>query len=499
MEFKFVSSAPIGDACVIPFTAPAVYATSICPEADRAVSLALEAGFSGREGELQVLTLPCEGRLMHVVLVGLGSSPSPRCVHLSVAKALRRCKEQQTRDISMVLENAPVLLQDEALFEAACRLPTLVNYTNTGLKSGKAPVEFETIRLVAPSQMKPLLDEAIACAEGTVWARRLCNEPASMKTPASLARDVEWLGNTYGFDVEVFEQEAIEQMGMKSFLAVARGAHNTPPRLIVMRHLRGGTRPTLGLIGKGIVYDSGGYSLKTARGMVNMFDDCGGATAVIGAMTAIARQNLDVNVVGVVAACENKITHDAYLPGDIIGSMSGKTIEITNTDAEGRLTLADALTYAVQKEGCSVLVDIASLTSAAKAAVGRFSAAVLSNNDALFAAGQAAAHHSCEKIWRLDTDEEMRGCLNSHVADLRNTGGTEAGGGSMVAGLFIREFAEGRPWMHIDSANVNFRAVEPPAFSVRGATGYGAALLYFLTKELSKEHDTLPQLTQNGV
>lgn len=485
MEFKFCSQVPAGDACLIPFTAPAQRSVCVCAEVDRAVDLALQEGFSGGEGELQTLTVPCGERLVRVILAGLGSGePAPRRVHLSLSKAIRRCKEQHARVLSLALDNAPVLLQSDELFETVCRLPVLVNYANTGLKSGAGPTEFETVFLAADARMKPLLDEAVACAEGTVWARRICNEPASIKTPESLARSAEWLGRTYGFEVEVLERDAIEALEMKSFLAVSRGAHDTPPRLIVMRHLRGGAQPTPGLIGKGVVYDSGGYSLKPTKGMVNMFDDCGGAAAVIGAMTAIARQKLPVNVVGVVAACENKISHDAYLPGDIIGSMSGKTIEIANTDAEGRLTLADALTYAVRREKCAALVDIATLTSAAKSAVGRFSSAVLSNNDRLFAAAQTAARASCEKVWRLDTDDEMRSCLNSAVADLKNTGGADAGGGCMVAGLFIREFTEGKPWLHIDSANVNFRPTDPPAFSSRGATGYGAALLYFLAKNM---------------
>ncbi|MGN0781015.1 MAG: leucyl aminopeptidase family protein [Christensenellales bacterium] len=328
------------------------------------------------------------------------------------------------------------------------------------------------------------MQAAIDCAEGTVIARTLCNQPASFQTPHSLAEDAAKLGAECGFSTEILEQPQIEALGMDSFLSVARGAKNTPPALIVMRYLQGGDAPVVGYVGKGLVYDSGGYSLKSNANMKNMFDDMGGAAAVIGAMSAIARQKLPVNIIGVVAACENKLSYDSYVPGDIIGSMAGKSIEVTNTDAEGRLTLADAITYAIRKEGCDVIVDIATLTGAAKAAVGKYSSAVISNDDALYTALQKAAYSSSEKVWRLDADEEMRSCLNSAVADIKNaSGATTDGGGCILGGLFLQEFVEKKRWIHIDMAGVNFRA-EPPAFTTTGATGYGAALLFYLAREL---------------
>ena len=296
------------------------------------------------------------------------------------------------------------------------------------------------------------------------------------------------LGREYGFEVEVLEHDEIEALGMDSFLSVAKGAVNTPPALIVMRYLHGGDAPRIGLVGKGIVYDSGGYSIKTTAGMKNMFDDMGGGAAVIGAMTTIASRSLKVNVIGVIAACENKISEEAYEPGDIIGSMSGKSIEVISSDAEGRLTLADAVTYIQQKEDCRTVIDIATLTGAAKGAVGKFTAAVLCNDDALYDTAWEASRVSAEKIWRLDADPEMISCLKSPVADLKNTGNSATdGGGCMLGGLFVGEFIEdGTSWLHIDMAPVNFRS-EPPAYGSYGATGYGAALLYHLTKQLSRQ------------
>ena len=210
-----------------------------------------------------------------------------------------------------------------------------------------------------------------------------------------------------------------------------------------MRYLNGGDSPRIGLVGKGIVYDSGGYSIKTTPGMKNMFDDMGGAAAVIGAMTAVADQKLKANVIGVIAACENKIAADAYVPGDIIGSMSGKTIEVISADAEGRLTLADAVTYIQRKESCRFVADIATLTGSAKTAVGKYSAAVLTNNEELYTSAREASRLSAEKIWLLDNDREMLPCIKTPVADLKNAGNaTMDGGGCMLGGMFVGEFIE---------------------------------------------------------
>lgn len=226
-------------------------------------------------------------------------------------------------------------------------------------------------------------------------------------------------------------------------------------------------------------------SEQSTPGMKNMFDDMGGAAAVIGAMTAVADQKLKANVIGVIAACENKIAADAYVPGDIIGSMSGKTIEVISADAEGRLTLADAVTYIQRKESCRFVADIATLTGSAKTAVGKYSAAVLTNNEELYASAREASRLSAEKIWRLDNDREMLPCIKTPVADLKNAGNaTVDGGGCMLGGMFVGEFIENDiPWIHIDMAPVNFRT-EPPAYCAYGATGYGASLLYHLVKQL---------------
>ena len=477
---------PSADAYVIPVQASRdrlidLPGRPLCEAADHVVRrLSQDAG-------LKEISFLSDGKEITVVGVYLSGEPlRPRDVYLSMARALRKCKGSGAKDVAVLLDNCPPLAADPVLFETTARLAELVNYENRGQKSSSSQHSgFQNVALVTAAEgLDTVLEQALCCARGTTAARDLCNQRASSQTPETLAEEAGRLCRACGCEVEILTASEAAALNMDAFLAVARGARNTPPVVIILRWLHGGDTPTVGLIGKGVVYDSGGYSLKSSQNMRNMFDDMGGGAAVIGAMSAIAGSRLPVNVVGVIAACENKVSYDAYLPGDIISSMAGKTIEVTNTDAEGRLTLADALTLAIRREKCDRLVDIATLTGAAKNAVGRFASAVFSNDDGFFHLLRKAAGIASEKVWRLDLDPEMRPCLNSPVADLRNGSiNPSDGGGAMLAALFLQEFTEGKPWIHIDMAGVNFR-LEPPAFSAAGATGYGAALLYCLAREL---------------
>lgn len=487
MKHIISKSCADAQAYIVPFRAGSPRSVSIAPEMDAAVDLAINGSFGGNLGETYAMTLPVGNKLTSIILLGLGADRlSVRDIHTKAAQAFKQAMQLGAKHVAVMLDQVSELSESFELFGALARLPQLVGYTNSGLKSNPENKSFEQVAFVtAADGLDAALSEAVATARGTIIARRLCNLRSNEQTPQSLAEDAAALGKEYGFDVQLFDKAAIEELGMESFLSVARGAHNTPPVLIVMRYLNGGDSPRIGLVGKGIVYDSGGYSIKTTPGMKNMFDDMGGAAAVIGAMTAVADQKLKANVIGVIAACENKIAADAYVPGDIIGSMSGKTIEVISADAEGRLTLADAVTYIQRKESCRFVADIATLTGSAKTAVGKYSAAVLTNNEELYASAREASRLSAEKIWRLDNDREMLPCIKTPVADLKNAGNaTIDGGGCMLGGMFVGEFIENNiPWIHIDMAPVNFRT-EPPAYCAYGATGYGASLLYHLVKQL---------------
>lgn len=458
---------------------------SISPEVDRAIALMSKE--LEKSGDVKTIQMPIGDRLVSVAAVKADDGITPRKLHLAAAKAFKTLKEYKAEDIAIYLDGAPDIARERALFETVARMPELVSYTNNGRKSHPKIFSFRSVKFITEQNIaREWIDSATFCAEGTVIARTLANERADSQTPETLAASAADLGKKYGFEVEVFDKAAIEKLGMHAFLAVGRGGHDAPPALIVMRHLKGGDAPRIALIGKGIVYDSGGYSLKPNASMKNMYVDMAGGAAVIGAMTAIARSDLAVNAIAIIAACENKLAHDAYKPGDIISSMAGKSIEITNTDAEGRVTLVDAITYAIRNEKCDILFDIATLTGAARGAVGKFSSAVFATDDDIFGHLKTASTLSCEKVWRLDLDDEMASCLKSPVADSRNsTASTTDGGGSILGALFMLDYTEGKPWVHVDMASVSQRD-DAPAFSSPGATGYGAALAYHFAKSYSR-------------
>jgi len=267
---------------------------------------------------------------------------------------------------------------------------------------------------------------------------------------------------------------------MEAFLSVAKGSENGP-RLIVMRYFGDESKKddVLGLVGKGLTYDSGGYSIKPTSSMDTMKSDMGGASSVIGAISAIAKKKLKINVVGVIAACENMISGAAYKPGDIIGSMAGKYIEVLNTDAEGRLTLIDAVHYIIEKEKVNKVIDVATLTGAALVALGLTTTAVVSNNDEFYKKLENASFKADEKVWRLPAFEEYKKLIKSDIADLKNIGGRYAG--TITAGLFIGEFVQNKPWLHLDIAGTAWSEKEAGYYS-KGGTGVGVRTLYYLAK-----------------
>ena len=476
------------DALILPFGGDELH-VSLPEEVRGAVLAALkEKRLKAAPGSLYVLTLCVRNAIMNVVLFRTGDfgASTNRELFLRYAGAIKRCRELEARNVAVLLDNTPDMQKRPELFLKLCELPFLVSYDFRTYKTGDPGSKLESFDFVtaAPGFGK-VIDEAIICGESVQLARDLTNTPSAFMTPKRFAEEALKLGNTCGFEVSVLGRDAIELQEMHAFLAVARAAADEP-RLIVMRYRGGASEaPTLALVGKGVMFDSGGYAIKSS--MATMHDDMGGAAAVLGAIRCIALNRIGINVVGVVPACRNMISPDAFVPGDIVRSKAGKTIQVLNTDAEGRLLLADGITYAIREEGADEIIDIATLTGAAKQAVGNRSAAVLSNNDALYEAALQASVESCEKIWRLDLDGELRHILDSPVADIANSHpGQTAGGGTIVASLFLREFVEDKPWLHIDMASVNW-ATEEGAYFRKGATGYGVSLLYSLAKIKSRE------------
>jgi len=310
---------------------------------------------------------------------------------------------------------------------------------------------------------------ATAIAEGVALAKDLGNLPPNVCTPSYLGEQAQELGKQHGLRVEVLEQKEIEKLGMGSFLAVARGSRQ-PPRFIVMEY-RGGKSddPPVALVGKGITFDTGGISIKPSAEMDEMKFDMCGAASVLGTMKAVSAMKLPINVVGVIPATENMPGGNAIKPGDIVTTMSGQTVEILNTDAEGRLILCDALTY-VEKYKPAAVIDIATLTGAMVIALGHVATGMFANNDSLAREVIQAGEASWDRVWHMPLWDDYQDMLKSNFADFPNIG-TRAGG-SITAACFLSRFTRTYPWAHLDIAGTAWKSG-----AEKGATGRPVALL----------------------
>lgn len=306
------------------------------------------------------------------------------------------------------------------------------------------------------------------------FSRDLANEPAQYATPTKLAE----LAQGFGLETKVYDKEQCEEMGMGAYLAVAKGS-SQPPKFIHVKYSVPNPRKRIALIGKGICFDSGGLDIKPAASMLTMKDDMSGAACVLGIMSVIKELSPDVEVHGIVAACENMPGCSAYKPGDILTAKNGKTIEVDNTDAEGRLTLADALCYASEL-GVDEVIDLATLTGACMVALGTVAAGIVGNDDELVKNIIESAKSQGERYWELPMYEEYKESLKSSVADMQNTG--SRWGGASTAGLFLREFVKDVKWAHIDIAGVAYLD-KPQGEFIKGSTGAGVrALLNYILK-----------------
>jgi len=331
-----------------------------------------------------------------------------------------------------------------------------------------------TLRILGAEEV---LERARKVAEGVYLARDLVNEPPNLLTPEALAERALELG-ALGVEVEVLDEEAIASLGMGAFLAVAQGSAN-PPRFIRLRYAPPGARARLDLVGKGLTFDSGGYSLKPTESMTTMKGDMAGAAAVLGAMKSAALLGLHVEIRGYIAACENMISGRAYRVGDVLKTLSGKTVEVMNTDAEGRLTLADALFYA-EREGAERILELSTLTGAAVVALGEEVAALFATEPAWGGLVQEAAHRAGEKVWPMPLEKAYREKLKSPVADLKNVG--DRNGGAITAALFLSEFVR-VPLAHLDIAGPAF-AKKGHALGPEGGTGFGVRTILEVAQAL---------------
>ena len=412
-------------------------------------------GASLKEGESLLVAAP-EGQ---VLLFGLGEDARSSGGRLAQALLRLRFPEALVEPLPEAYALAEGLLLGAYRFDR-----------HRSEKEGKAL----TLRILG---VEEVLERARKVAEGVYLARDLVNEPPNLLTPEALAERALEL-RALGVEVEVLDEEAIASLGMGAFLAVAQGSEN-PPRFIRLRYAPPGARARLDLVGKGLTFDSGGYSLKPTESMTTMKGDMAGAAAVLGAMKSAALLGLPVEIRGYIAACENMISGRAYRVGDVLKTLSGKTVEVMNTDAEGRLTLADALFYA-EREGAERILELSTLTGAAVVALGEEVAALFATEPAWGSLVQEAAHRAGEKVWPMPLEKAYREKLKSPVADLKNVG--DRNGGAITAALFLAEFVR-VPLVHLDIAGPAF-ARKAHALGPEGGTGFGVRTILEVAQAL---------------
>ena len=468
-----------------------------------AVDKALDGGISAliADGETK-------GKASEVTLVhSLGKITSPRVLVAGLGKqekfdlntirnlmgtSLRRARGTGATSVATILHGAGIAgLNPEECAQAIAEGALMGSYRFRRYKdktNGDEPKEVETLSIVEADKAKldavrRGVERGQILGQAANHTRDMANEPANALPPAELAERAEALAADAGLQCEVLNEGQLKQLGMGGVLGVGSGSAN-PPRFIILKY-RGGRKAENGmaLIGKGITFDSGGISIKPAAGMEAMKGDMSGGAAVIAAMWALGKLKPKINVTALVPTAENMPSGSAIRPGDVLRAMNGKTIEVINTDAEGRLILADAICYA-RKEKLSPLVDVATLTGAMQIALGPSATGFMANDDSLAAAISQAGDTSGELMWRFPLIDEYREGLKSNVADIKNTGNRN--GGAISAAKFLHFFAEDTPWAHIDMAGTDDSDKEKGIY-VKGSTGIPTRTLINLVLGMAQQ------------
>ncbi len=450
----------------------------------RLASVLATGDFRGKRGESLVVYPDGGSPVRRALLVGLGEERDAGAESLRVAAGVTVSQASARRAKSTALVVPPqrrmrLAAQAQALAEGALLGSYRFDRYKTARKDERTPVQSLVLLAETGADLRAArasLRIGTILAESQNLARALSNEPPNALPPAELARAAQRTAREVGLRCRVFDVPQLRRMKAGGILAVGGGSAN-PPRLIVLEHnapSRGARRPTVCVVGKGITFDSGGLSIKPAASMVSMKHDMSGAAAVIGCLRAAALLRLPLHVVGVIGSAENMPSDTAYRPDDILTTMSGQTVEIGNTDAEGRIVLCDALWYAHQQWKPQALIDLATLTGACSVALGRWASAVLGTNERLIDALRRAGEATSERLWQLPLWPEHREAMRSEIADVKQTGGRD--GGTITAAAFLSHFVGDTPWAHLDiapTANVERAGPYQPA----GATGVGVRLV----------------------
>jgi len=440
------------------------------------VSAALAGpGFHGKRNQTLALSVGA-GRARELVLVGLGRSDEVNLEvwRQAVASAAAKAQRRGNQRIAVPIPESGAGEATEVA-AATAEAVILAGYRYEEFKQPPPErVDIEELLIATPADVTAAVERAAKIAEATCWARDLINTPSNEKRPDALARRALDMAASHGLGSELIDDEQARELGMRALLAVGEGSA-VGPRLVVLEHRPDGAEgPPTVLVGKGITFDTGGISLKPAAKMADMKSDMSGAAAVYGTMRALADLRAPRWVIGVTPLAENMPSARAYRPSDIIRAYDGTTIEVLNTDAEGRVVLADALAYAHQRYEPACMVDLATLTGACVVALGSVAAGVMGSDDALCEALVAAGEDTGERLWRLPMWAEYDKMVDSEVANVRNSAGRDAG--VITAGMFLKRFVGDTPWAHLDIAGTAFLSKATP-YQPKGGTGFGVRLL----------------------
>ncbi|MGD0739190.1 MAG: leucyl aminopeptidase [Terracidiphilus sp.] len=442
----------------------------------------LETGeYKAGTNETVLIHSPAGLAAKRLLIVGLGklAKATVHGVREAAGTAVRFAKPRGIRELTFALpENFSEGLP-HAVTRAAVEGALVGDFDADTYRSERKDQSIQTLMIAATDAERPATEaavrEGVIVGESQNFARSLVNEPGNKLTPTILGRRAAQMAEEVGLGWEVHSTEKLHQLKMGAFWSVAQGSAE-PPALIVLRYEAEGVTggPVLGLVGKGITFDTGGISIKPSDNMEKMKYDMAGGAAMIGAMRAIALLKPEVHVIAIVCAAENMPSGTAQKPGDVQTAMSGKTIEIINTDAEGRLVLADGITYARQL-GATHLIDAATLTGAISVALGKTTAGVFSNDESTYGKFEAALAVSGEKFWRLPLGEEYAELIKSDIGDIKNTGGRY--GGASTAAEFLHTFAEDTPWIHLDIAGVAWVEDSRP-YIAKGPSGIAVRSIF---------------------
>ncbi len=484
MEIKISNISKLdwtGDALALGFLADEVELSGELAQLDQKLDgtiseLINESEFTGKFGTTVIARVGGKNSLRKIILAGLGAKEDVALDSFRQAggNIARVAKKDKIKTLAIALNSNDY--ENDILAQVISEGIILALHEDKRFKSDtqEQKISLETVELLDLSASSKAIETAEKIASGVILARELVNAPANAINPVTMAETVQQIAREYGLELTILEKEDCEKLGMGAFLGVAK-ASDLPPKFLHLTYKTQGTpKRKLAIIGKGLTFDSGGLNLKVSgSGIETMKMDMGGAAAAFGAAKAIAQLKPEVEIHFISAVTENMISGTAMHPGDILTASNGKTIEVNNTDAEGRLTLADALVYA-DKLGVDAMVDLATLTGACIVALGNNIAGLWTTDHNLATQLQTSAETAGEKFWQMPLESKYFDQMKSSIADLKNTG--SRAGGSITAALFLQQFVKDTPWVHLDIAGPVW-AEKPTAIDNEGGTGFGVRTL----------------------